>query len=51
MISEHRVELHASIEQWLIRSLELVQKVLGPMSAIDVVPKHEHKIESNLLPV
>jgi len=45
VIAEGRVEGHLCIEQGLIGLLEFVDEVLRPLTAVDVVPEHDHELE------
>ncbi len=51
MISQRGVELHARIEQRLIRILELLLHGARALAAVDVIAQHDHEIEAGLFAV
>ena len=48
VVAERGVELHAIIEQRLVRLLELVDVVDRPLAAIQVVAQHDRELEREL---
>ena len=48
MVAERRVELHAGVEQRLVRVLELVDEVARPLAAVHVVAQHDDGVEREL---
>ena len=49
VIAERGVELHAGVEQRLVRDLELVREVLRPLRAVDVVADGDDELEREAL--
>ena len=49
MVAEAGVELDTGVEQRLVRPLELLQEVFGPLAAVHVVAQHDHEIKRKLL--
>ena len=45
MVAERGVELDAAVEQRLVGHLELLDEVLRPLGAVDVVADREHQLE------
>ena len=51
MIAQRGVKLHPSIKQRLVRDFKFLREVSRLVATVDIVPKHDHEIETYRLPI
>src|SRR6476469_704995 len=49
MVAKRGIELHAGIEQRLVRILELLLEILRPLRSVEIVADEGHQVEGKLI--